>query len=320
MEFVLLPEDVGNAREEDSRIITKSRAFADGLTGVSGCRPGGFGLRTIVAACVPTGVVLFPLPAALAAATPLVTVTVPEVGCLSSPATTGGLVRPTVPARAHLRVPQAEVRALEHLSLFVSGASGPNNTVVPGLRLLAPRSWYCAGTEGVDGNASLTAVPVSQACTGRPDGTCEQFSKSASLKPQSVTLLFRDLGGMTSSLCRWPHFAKTFCAIAAVGKPVAYPGEIVNVLGRWSIDYEDPPGVHGHGQASGGWDPDNGVVTYVPPPPSWKVDGTTYKAGPVGSRRYLDEGVAYQGDCTLPASQHTWCTAILNDVLDSARP
>jgi hypothetical protein len=90
-------------------------------------------------------------------------------------------------------------------------------------------------------------------------------------------------------------------------RPVAYPGESVTILGRWSLAYQDPPGVHGHGTASGGWDPDNGVVTFTPPP------------GPTSTPNYWFDGLANQGDCTLTAAEHSWCSAVLDNLLRLAQ-
>ena len=242
--------------------------------------------------------------------------TVPEVGCLTGLMLDGAAtVRPTVPARTQIRVARADVAVLGGMSLYVSAADGPNSTVVTGLSLLAPRSWHCSADQGTDGNSSITVVPTSQVpCQQQPAGTCERFG-APSLRPKSVSLSSLGLGSMESALCAWSYFAKTFCPIAPIGHPINYPGEVVKALGQWELAYEDPAGVHGHGPASGGWDPDNGVVMFEPPPASWKINGKTYKAPPKGTPMYYYEGASRQGDCTLPSAQSHWCSVILDEVL-----
>jgi hypothetical protein len=73
---------------------------------------------------------------------------------------------------------------------------------------------------------------------------------------------------------------------------------MVNNDGPNIVEFEDPPGVVGNFSASGGPYPANGVVVWYP--------STT-------SGNYPYEADA---ECTLPASEHASCTAILNDFLD----
>lgn len=58
-----------------------------------------------------------------------------------------------------------------------------------------------------------------------------------------------------------------------------------------AIAFEDPPGVHGTGNPSGGQNPANGVVIYSAGPPDQALVET----------------------CTLPNHSHTQCAAVLND-------
>jgi len=154
------------------------------------------------------------MPVSSAAVTDSATVTIPEVGCLSTSAVIGGSVSPTVPVRKRITVDRADAVVLARLALYVSAAVGPNNTVVPGLSVLAPRGWHCSGAEGADGNASLTIVPMAQWCTSRVNGRCDQASDVPPIRPQSVLVHLLDLGNMVSSLCAWRYFAKSFCPIA----------------------------------------------------------------------------------------------------------
>jgi hypothetical protein len=68
--------------------------------------------------------------------------------------------------------------------------------------------------------------------------------------------------------------------------------EEISRISATTAAFEDPPYVHGTGAPLGGPDPANGAVLYSGQPP---------------------EG--FKETCTLPASQHSLCTAILNDFL-----
>ncbi len=61
--------------------------------------------------------------------------------------------------------------------------------------------------------------------------------------------------------------------------------------GRSEVGFEDPAGVAGDGIPSGGLNPANGVMLYLP------AQG---------------KASAYLATCTLPAARHDMCTAVLN--------
>ena len=69
--------------------------------------------------------------------------------------------------------------------------------------------------------------------------------------------------------------------------------ESVSVMGKAGIEagFEDPAGVAGDGIPSGGLNPANGVLLYLP------AQG---------------DASAYLATCTLPAARHDVCTAVLN--------
>ena len=67
--------------------------------------------------------------------------------------------------------------------------------------------------------------------------------------------------------------------------------EISTTTGSSEVGFEDPAGVAGDGLPSGGQEPANGVMLYMP------------KQG---------EPAASLATCTLPAPQHDVCTAVLN--------
>ena len=68
--------------------------------------------------------------------------------------------------------------------------------------------------------------------------------------------------------------------------------ESAAATGLAGADFEDPAGVAGDGMPSGGTNPANGVMLYLP---SWP-----------------GRSAAYLATCTLPATQHDVCTAVLN--------
>ena len=212
-----------------------------------------------------------------------VTVAVPERGCTTS-FMSGGSYSPTVPGTTRLTVPSSDARVMVHLGLYASGAVGSNDRIRVGDTVLAPTGWSCVGTRGSDvGGVTVTA---------------------SGNKGSQVSFIDIGLGTLPWTLCTWPHFAKAFCPLSPTKQhPVAYPGEIVRVLGPWVLAFEDPSGVHGHGDDSGGWNPDDGVIVLQPNP---------------RDPHNLFYGLAYEANCTLPAAEHAWCTAVLDDALKEA--
>jgi hypothetical protein len=226
-------------------------------------------------------------------------VTLPAVACPTTSAASGSReIWPTVPARVHLDINSGGTKVFNDLAFYVTA----------GLTVLAPRGWYCSGSSGSD-VASLDVVPLTQVpCLSRVDGHCVGYGTSSE-RPESVSIDTLGNGTMVATLCTWQHFAATFCPLLSPpsAKPVSYPGESVLVLSRWVIAYEDPPGVHGHGPVSGAWDPDNGVVVYEPPEGSHGSPQPDYWIGG-----------AVQADCTLPATQHSLCSVVLDNVVRTA--
>ena len=159
------------------------------------------------------------------------------------------------------------------------------------MQVLAPTGWACSASVGADGTSELAAFPQ-----GQPNPTT--YSTTPDTGEQVV-------GGQASA-CASCNYAQTTplftaaasqCAIDYAGTPSAcpspYAGESIDPIGDGIVGFLDPPGVKGSGAGSGGAYPANGVVTYHP--------------GTAGSQP------SYIETCTLPGSQHSLCTAALDN-------
>ena len=110
------------------------------------------------------------------------------------------------------------------------------------------------------------------------DGSCR-----GQISAQSTTIWVTTPEGTVTLL-----FAPGCVACVAGGSPPA--GEQVVRLGPTSLAFEDPPDVAGQGLPSGGADPANGAIVTAP-------------------------AFAAKETCTMPASEHSLCTVILNTFL-----
>jgi serine/threonine protein kinase len=159
------------------------------------------------------------------------------------------------------------------------------------MKLFAPAGWSCSALEAADGGSYVSAFP-----RGQPDpesstsGTAEEAVVGGWTGPCSLCTL-----GQASPLF---SDAATLCAQEYGGNPDSCPslpaGETTIAIAPGVVGFLDPPGVRGDGIPSGGTNPANGVMTYLP-------------ATSQGS--YLDT-------CTLPEDQHALCTASLNNFTD----
>lgn len=156
------------------------------------------------------------------------------------------------------------------LTIYVmaDGLSGGLNT-----GLAAPSGWSCKAGVGADGNRGITVTgPTSQSVE-----------------------LFIPNGGAQSAYMGSPFFpaAQAFSAIPSSPSP-AVIGETIQQMSPSEVLYQDPAGVKGNGQLSGGKYADKGVVIWVP-----ERNGQSW---------------AVQADCALPSSESGLCRAILNFV------
>jgi hypothetical protein len=159
------------------------------------------------------------------------------------------------------------------------------------MQIMAPTGWACSASIGADGSSELAAFPE-----GQP----------SPMSPGSTSDTGEQVVGSQASACSSCNYAQTTpvftaaanqCAIDYAGTPSAcpgpYAGESIDPIGDGIVGFLDPAGVKGSGAGSGGAYPANGVVTYHP--------------GSDGSQP------SYIETCTLPDSQHSLCTAALDD-------
>ena len=159
------------------------------------------------------------------------------------------------------------------------------------MQIMAPTGWACSASIGADGSSELAAFPE-----GQP----------SPMSPGSTPDTGEQVVGSQASACSSCNYAQTTpvftaaanqCSIDYAGNPSAcpgpYAGESIDPIGDGIVGFLDPPGVKGSGAGSGGAYPANGVVTYHP--------------GSDGSQP------SYIETCTLPDSQHSLCTAALDD-------
>jgi len=157
------------------------------------------------------------------------------------------------------------------------------------MALVGPKGWDCAAAYATDGSGGLVIYPP---------GAPKPRSPNSVWKLGQTTAM--GIYGTESSACyactlgqACPLFAaaaKTFRSYLGhecKTRPVA---ETVTPISGGIVAFEDPPGVHGDGMPSGGKYPANGVMTYHP----GAADGSWLET------------------CTLPDSDKTECTAILN--------
>ena len=141
------------------------------------------------------------------------------------------------------------------------------------LLVLAPARWRCSGLIGADGSAGMRIT--------RGERTI------------SVQAVPYTSGVGASEAC--PLFADARPPAPCAQHPP--PQEVITRLSATEVAFEDPPGVRGTGQPSGGSLPANGVMLFNPSPSS---------------------GFFYEETCVLPQSQHGECTLLLNDALRRA--
>ena len=165
------------------------------------------------------------------------------------------------------------------------------------LTILAPTGWTCEGFVSTDGGSELAVIPNSEPFNASSYG---EPSLSGSADPQAVTAA--STGGCQGcaygATCAYlPTLANSVWSDLAQspGCGSGIPaGETAGTFGSNVAYFEDPAGVTGAGNPSGGQNPANGVV--ILQPPGADVDGNSFI-----------------GTCTLPDPEHSRCQTILND-------
>jgi hypothetical protein len=204
----------------------------------------------------------------------------PVVACPTTYAIGLPPVSKSLPSTVQATVP---ARLASQLSVYADDASV--------MGLLAPRGWDCTASFGADGSSeeSVTprgeslpqseALPIGshvEAIVGTQNGGCE--------------------GCAASQACPFFSTADQADPIDCMNSTPPSEEEVTRLAPN-IVAFEDPPGFAGNADPSGGAYPANAVMTY-----------THHPAGSSGNfwSSWLET-------CTLPNSQHTVCTAVLND-------
>ncbi len=227
-----------------------------------------------------TGAVTTTSPGAATDPTADISASLPVVACPTSFAIELPPVSKKLPSSVRASVP---ANLASQLSVYADQAGD--------MGLLAPRGWECKASFGADASSVETVTPSgaalpqggalpsgsrAEAIVGTQNGGCE--------------------GCAASQAC--PFFssadqADPFDCLNATPPPE----EEVTRLASNIVGFEDPPGVAGDANPSGGLYPANAVMTYTHDP-----------AGSSG-----DFWSSWVETCTLPKSRHTLCTAVLDD-------
>ena len=147
--------------------------------------------------------------------------------------------------------------------------------------LLAPSGWECTGGEGQDGNDTITVYPQGQSSTSPTEAV------SGTTIPSCAFCIWQQ------ACAYFPAARKIFAGYGLCPQPPAAEQHVQTRA--TSMDFADSPGVAGSGFASGGANPANGVQIFV--------------------SRTRDQYAARE-TCTLPQSEHTLCTATLDDFIN----
>jgi hypothetical protein len=143
--------------------------------------------------------------------------------------------------------------------------------------VLAPEGWTCRSTYGDDGSGALTVVPPPKEHLSGEEVDMHQTDACAGCAMGQACPLFSSA----------PTAYKAKFGPCPIAKPAR---EKIVKKSLHIIYFEDPPGVKGDGDSSGGPYPDNGVMTY-------------YGGSQIAS---------LLTDCTLPNNEHQMCAVILD--------
>lgn len=197
--------------------------------------------------------------------------------------TTYGAAQPArgpVPASATVTVPTSLAR---QLAVYADSSDIT--------RVLGPKGWSCTALYGADGSGGVAVYAPGEAVPTRGNPG-PQYPPSSD---EAITVSETGGSATQGAATACPYFAAAAASTLSGfghGCPSPPPGETVTRIAADAVAFEDPPGVKGGGNPSGGPYPANGVVTYSAAAP------TTYVA-----------------TCTLPQSQHALCTAVLDYAL-----
>jgi serine/threonine protein kinase len=158
------------------------------------------------------------------------------------------------------------------------------------MEVLAPSSWNCTASIGADGSEMMTVLP---------SGEVLPETHALPTGSQAEAIVGTQNGGCQgcADYQACPFFAAAQNNAGNCTSTTPPSGEDWTLLASNMVGFEDPPGLAGDADPSGGKYPANAVMTYTQNP-----------AGSTGSFRS-----SWFETCTLPYSQQTMCTAVLND-------
>jgi hypothetical protein len=183
--------------------------------------------------------------------------------CATSSALGGPLAR--LPARIPI---SASASVAKQLSAYDDGY----------LTVLAPSGWQCSAEVGADGSVGFIVAPDVAGPLRAPAISAAYFGTS---------------GEAASYACDLFPAADRWLPLPPCGVRVPRR-ELVTRTGTTTVAFEDPVGVKGDGEPSGGADPTDGVRVYVAPSAALR-------------------GYALGESCALPGSEHALCTVVLDD-------
>jgi len=200
------------------------------------------------------------------------------------------------PARIALELPVAVASQLA----FYSDATRSLQPV------LGPAGWTCTVGVGADGTTGVDLVPPPSSTTG-----AAAAQPGASTDESVIVLSAASCQGcIYSEVCPYVRTAAQQLGFFEVTCPTARPPaeQITWLTGSPSsgqpakdtVLFDDPPGVKGSGDGSGGTNPSQGVFIY-------RYDGP--------SKNRLNDGFSKE-TCTLPAGEGPLCTAIVGNFVD----
>jgi hypothetical protein len=161
--------------------------------------------------------------------------------------------------------------------------------------VVSPAGWDCSASFGADGSGGLAIFPAGE------------VSPSSSLPPGSTAeaIVASQNGGCQGCAAyqACPFFAAAVPNSPTQCKETPPAGESVTKLAPNVVGFEDPPGLAGDADPSGGAYPANSVMTY-----------TNGAAGSSG-----DQWSSWFETCMLSSSQRALCTAVLSDFVSRYR-
>jgi hypothetical protein len=208
-----------------------------------------------------------------------VTASVPVVACPTTWGITPGPAPKTLPSSITLSLPPSLVGEVTDYS-----------DQMKIMQLIGPKGWQCAASYGADGNGGLQVYSPNEEA---PSGSAFSNQSAEAVEGHETSaVLFNRL----EQAC--PLFSSAASALESQYQlrcPFTKPAEEQSTqLSSTVVEFEDPPGVAGDGDPSGGPYPANGVMI----------------SGP-GSGAGVNDG-SWTETCTLPASEHSLCTVSLN--------